>query len=89
MWVLSGSADTLGTSMLKDCWYSSDGLHWTQANAAAPWAARGNAVAVACRDALWIMGGARSFSADQYCNDVWRTEFSPLPRTGVKIWRQY
>jgi len=89
MWVLSGSTDILGTTMLNDCWYSSDGLNWTQANAAAPWAARGNAVAVACRDALWIMGGARSFSADQYCNDVWRTEFSPLPRTGVKVWRQY
>lgn len=41
----------------NDVWRSSDGQHWQQVAAAAPWSPRAGAHLIAFREALWLVGG--------------------------------
>ncbi|WP_229252740.1 Kelch repeat-containing protein [Dyadobacter helix] len=54
----------------NDVWSSSDGIHWTQETASAPWHERIWFSAVTYRDRIWVLGG---WSNNPYKNwpDVW------------------
>jgi prepilin-type N-terminal cleavage/methylation domain-containing protein len=53
----------------NDVWYSSDGVNWTQATAAAPWSARALMGSVVYNNKMWIMGGTATFNTG--FGDVW------------------
>jgi len=70
IWVFGGM-DGRGT--LNDVWSSSDGVHWQQSTASAPWAARGAEHSVVFQNKLWIYGGktGRADVEDGFGSDVW------------------
>jgi hypothetical protein len=66
MWVVGG----IGTGGdLNDAWYSSDGVHWTQAASRAAFTARNNLSSVVFNNELMILGG---WDPTNF-NDVWET----------------
>ncbi len=75
IWVLGG--DPLRAHYQPDVWYSSDGLNWTQATAAAPWGQRCLQCAAVHDGKIWVMGGETitrfvpSGPPDEHYNDVW------------------
>jgi len=81
MWVLGGTI-TGSPFRENDVWYSTDGIDWTQATAAAQWVRRTNYSAVvfappqyvASSTAMWVIGGSAGGTACNglaRCNDVW------------------
>jgi len=65
MWVLGGRIGS--TSYEDDVWYSTSGVSWIQATAAAGWSARMKHSAVVYDNKMWIMGGYNG----SYLKDVW------------------
>ncbi len=57
----------------NDVWSSTDGKHWEEVTASAPWHARLWFSAVVYRDRMWVLGGWSKDVADPYRNwgDVW------------------
>jgi hypothetical protein len=53
---------------MNDVWYSTDGVTWTQATAAAGWSLRANFTSVVFDNKIWVMGGTNGTT---YYNDVW------------------
>lgn len=66
LWAMSGYSG----GPKNDVWNSSDGINWTQATAAAPWAARYGFSAYSYAGKLWVAGGY-SPSGGGFKNDVW------------------
>lgn len=64
MWVMGGYGNVVGQWERNDVWYSTDGITWTQATAAAGWAARDGLGSVVYKNKMWVMGGS-------YLHDVW------------------
>jgi hypothetical protein len=75
IWVLGG--DPLRGHYQPDVWYSSDGVDWTQATAAAPWGERCLQCAAVHDGRIWVMGGETmtqfvpSGPPDEHYNDLW------------------
>jgi len=66
------SASGVGNTVLNDVWYSNaDGSSWTQATAAAAWAARSHTQLVSDGSVLYIIGGFDLSSVP--LNDVWKS----------------
>ena len=63
MWIMGG----FSSGDLNDVWYSSNGVNWTEATSAAPWAARNGATSLVYNNEMWIMDGVGA----SYYNDVW------------------
>jgi N-acetylneuraminic acid mutarotase len=68
---LGGCGDVNG--YLSDVWYSSDGVSWNEATAAAPWRGRGEHSSVAHDGKIWVMGGKAMADIMEmvYFKDVW------------------
>ena len=62
MWLIGGQPDTSGTKF-NDVWYSTDGISWTLATAAAAFSERSDFAAVVYENEMWVIGN----------NDVWRS----------------
>jgi hypothetical protein len=74
MWVLGGLEryfDGTERDLLNDVWCSTDGAHWTQATAKAPWAQRAYHGAVVYDNKIWVFGGGNYRPAYLGYNDVW------------------
>ncbi len=54
----------------NDVWSSSDGIHWTQETAAAPWPPRLWFSSVVYRDRIWVLGGWSNHPSRNW-GDVW------------------
>jgi len=69
IWILGGGNYVPKYHATNDVWSSADGVHWTQATAAAPWHPRLWFSSVVYRDRLWVLGGW----SNPYKNwgDVW------------------
>lgn len=65
--VVMGGVPAGGGGPAQDVWLTSDGVNWTQATAAAPWAARSGAAAAYFQSAFWLFGGANGGAF----NDAW------------------
>ena len=61
--------------LFNDVWKSTDGVNWTRATPAAPWAPRAGAAVVVKDGYLYLLGGEYAFQGNPppYFNDVWRT----------------
>ena len=57
MWVLGGGNFRPRQHARNDVWCSEDGINWTRATGAAPWAPRLWFSSVTYRDRMWILGG--------------------------------
>lgn len=57
MWVIGGMGDFDGTDHYNDVWWSTDGAHWTQSTASAPWAQRAMHTTLVFDDKMWVIGG--------------------------------
>lgn len=68
MWVMGGATTYPYTNCTHDVWYSTDGVTWTQATAAAGWAARSSFVAWSYNGKMYIGGG---YDNSTSYNDVW------------------
>jgi hypothetical protein len=68
MWVIGGTTEPNGSSGStvdkNDCWYSSDGVNWTQANVISPFSPRAYHSSVVYDNKIWVIGGGEN-------NDVW------------------
>ena len=65
MWVGGGSR---GSTYLRDVWYSTDGVTWTQATSTAGWSARDGACSWVYDGKMWVGGGD---TGSAYLRDVW------------------
>jgi len=86
MWVIGGwTIDKNGKEKnLRDVWYSTDGVNWTQATDSTPWRDRHNQTFLDYKDKMWLFGGYRRTG---FFEDVWNSsdgvtwtqiaEFSP------------
>ncbi|MDD2716054.1 MAG: DUF5050 domain-containing protein [Candidatus Wallbacteria bacterium] len=70
IWVLGGITKTITNLDLyaNDVWYSSDGLNWSQATAAASWSGRGGFQSLVFGGRIWVIGGTDGTSLKK---DVW------------------
>jgi hypothetical protein len=70
IYVLGGGNYVPQYHALNDVWSSSDGIHWRQETAAAPWNARLWFSSVNYQGRMWVLGG---WSSNPYrnWNDVW------------------
>lgn len=73
MWVLGGGNYVPQYHAKNDVWYSSDGVHWTQATEAAPWHPRLWFSSAVYRDRLWVLGGWSNNPSTNW-HDVWFTQ---------------
>jgi hypothetical protein len=74
MWILGGSENYYfgdARSLKNDVWSSSDGQHWKQETANAPWAPRAYHQAVVLNDKMYVMGGGNYVPNYEAHNDVW------------------
>jgi len=90
IWVMGGwSLFYTVERYVSDVWSSPDGIHWTQATAAAPWHGRVRFTVVVHKRKMWVLGGVydsgRPFHWPTFLNDVW---YSDLP-TAVSRWQLY
>jgi len=67
MWMIGGFT-TAATDSVNDVWYSTDGIDWTQATAAAQWTKRNNLTSLEYNNQMWVIGG---YDGTNYRNDVW------------------
>jgi hypothetical protein len=67
MWVMGGRIT--GDTTKNDVWYSTDGITWTQATAAADWSARAYFGGTVYDNKMWVMGGWTASNTQK--NDVW------------------
>ncbi len=65
MWAIAGVTGSYD----DDVWYSSNGITWIQATAAAGFALRAQTSAVVFDNKMWVIGGRDNGSG--YLNDVW------------------
>lgn len=96
MWILGGSEQYFfGTekSLRNDVWCSSDGKHWKEVTAAAPWPARAYHAALAFDNKLWVFGGGNYLPKYKGFNDVWSspdgvhwTQVTPAAPWPPRIW---
>lgn len=70
MWVLGGGNYVPEYHAKNDVWSSTDGVHWEQAIAEAPWSPRLWFSALTYRDRLWVLGGWSNNPAKNH-GDVW------------------
>jgi hypothetical protein len=87
MWVIGGQlykSSNYGNS-LNDVWSSSDGIHWTQQSASAPFPARTNHQCIVFNNEIWVMGGSNS---NGFLNDVWFSSdgINWIEATGNAAW---
>jgi PKD repeat protein len=68
MWVIGGTVGSTTAGNKNDVWWSTDGVEWTQATAAAAWSGRYDHTSVVHDGKLWVMGG---ISGSTKKNDVW------------------
>lgn len=101
MWLLGGvqgfGSDSTNTP-LSDVWNSTDGIHWTEVAANAPWAGRGFHQVVNYHDKLWVIGGGDYYKDASQCyglDDVWSssdgvdwTQATAEAPWGHRIWSQ-
>ena len=81
MWLIGGMGNVLcgigPTAELNDVWYSSDGIAWTMATAAAAFSPRQNHSSLVFNNRIWIIGGDKSCNEcvmtipSDMLNDVW------------------
>ena len=71
IWIIGGIGPGTNYPVLKDVWYSSDGISWICATNSAPWGPRCNMTVVAFDGEMWLMGGNNKVSLK---NDVWRSK---------------
>lgn len=57
MWIFGGRTDGESAIYSNDVWYSSDGINWTLAAAAAPWEKRSSFASVVFDNKMWVIGG--------------------------------
>jgi len=76
----------------SDVWYSSDGIHWTEATPAAPWHGREGFTAVVYGGKMWLLGGFWQTGWPQFearpLNDVWYSNMPPPPAAAGR-WSRY
>jgi hypothetical protein len=72
IWVLGGGNYVPKYEARNDVWSSSDGVHWEQATATAPWSPRIWFSSVVYRDRIWVIGGW-SNNPSQNWGDVWHS----------------
>jgi hypothetical protein len=88
LWVLGGGNYVPGYEARNDVWSSSDGVHWEQETAAAPWHPRIWFSAVAHRNRIWVLGGWSNHPTRNW-GDVWSSadgkQWAPL-RSRV-VWK--
>jgi hypothetical protein len=70
MWIMGGVGGTYGNEYKNDVWYSTDGVTWTQATAAASWPARYWFTGTVFKNRMWIMGGS-NYGGSVFYNDTW------------------
>jgi hypothetical protein len=101
MWFLGGIegyySDSTNTP-LHDVWNSTDGIHWNEVAASAPWAGRGFHQALTYHDKLWVIGGGDWYADSRQCyglDDVWSssdganwTQATAQAPWGHRIWSQ-
>lgn len=76
MWLLGGTENYYfgdRQSLKNDVWFSTDGKHWEQATASAPWAPRAYHQAAVLNDRLYVFGGGNYVPEYEAFNDVWST----------------
>jgi hypothetical protein len=73
IWVIGGDTGAGSPSTkLNDVWWSTNGIAWTQATAAAGWATRQTPVVLVYDNKMWVLGGmGNTPSYPAYYNDVW------------------
>jgi leucine-zipper-like transcriptional regulator 1 len=71
MWVIGGLGGNFPISYLNDVWYSTDGINWTQATAAAGFSPRYYHTSVVYNNAIWVIGGVSGLNTSDLHNDVW------------------
>ncbi|HBL31248.1 MAG TPA: galactose oxidase [Acidobacteria bacterium] len=74
---------------LNDVWSSSDGVHWEQATAHAPWAPRNHQSAAVWDGKIWMTGGwGLNGTREGNLNDVWWSAdgITWRPATGQAQW---
>jgi hypothetical protein len=76
---------------MNDTWYSTDGVHWSEATAAAAFPGRFDFPAVVLGDRMWVIAGASRADA-LVGNDTWYSSGSPagtvtpIASGGYGIW---
>lgn len=68
LWVISGYKGGGASGYLNDVWYSTDGIDWTEASAAAPFSERTGHASAVFDNKLWVIGGTKEGIEK---NDVW------------------
>ncbi len=83
LWIFGGGNYVPEYEANNDVWSSTDGVHWTQVTASAPWNPRLWFSAIVYRDHMWILGGWHNDPSTNL-GDVWYskdgknwTEFQP------------
>ena len=72
LWLLGGGITVYHPfRAYTDVWNTTDGRHWTQVTAAAPWPARIWSSSLVYRDRLWVCGGFRAEPDWINFNDAW------------------
>ena len=69
MWTMGGADGPAGGGLKNDVWYSTDGITWTQATAAAAWSARYGMAAWSYNGKMYVGGGENG--AGTKLNDVY------------------
>jgi leucine-zipper-like transcriptional regulator 1 len=82
MWVIGGYDVN---SVKNDVWSSVDGVHWTQATAAAPFTARSSLQALVLNNQLCIVAGDDSTRT----HDMWCSPDGAQWRVGAKATLQF
>lgn len=70
IWVLGGGNYVPEYQARNDVWCSTDGVHWEQVTAAAPWPPRIWFSAVVYRNRIWVLGGWSNHPSRNW-GDVW------------------
>ena len=75
IWVIGGEGTfpPAFSTYKNDVWYSANGVNWSRATAAAPWAGRRSHSSVAYDGKIWVIGGGFGNPPFVYTfkNDVW------------------